>query len=83
GATGTTGATGSQGLPGATGTTGATGAQGLVGPQGPIGLTGSVDPYRRYSICFETKEDRRIMYWGTCKSNGIDGTDFVILATTP
>ena len=86
GATSGVGATGAQGTTGATGATGgvgATGAQGLVGPQGLVGATGSVAPYTRYNVCIEIKGGKSNMFWGTCAANGITGTDFIILATTP
>jgi len=77
GDTGATGATGPKGDTGATGPKGDTGATGATGPAGTIA------PYGKQYVCVVTSGTKRIMYWGTCSSQSLTGTEYFILASFP
>jgi hypothetical protein len=79
GATGAAGAQGSPGIQGATGATGAIGPMGPIGntgPQGPQGVPGSTD-IPSQNVCVDKSEK---MYWGSCESINVKGTDYQIFA---
>jgi hypothetical protein len=79
GAQGIQGEQGEQGNPGIQGATGAIGPMGPIGntgPQGPQGVPGSTD-IPTQNVCVD-KSDK--MYWGSCESIKIKGTDYQIFA---
>jgi hypothetical protein len=79
------GATGPQGSQGIQGATGATGATGAIGPMGPIGNTGPQGPpgvpgsseIPAQNVCIDKSGK---MYWGSCESVNVKGTDYQIFA---
>jgi hypothetical protein len=76
GATGATGAAGAQGAQGIQGATGAIGPMGPIGNTGPQGVPGSTD-IPTQNVCVDKSEK---MYWGSCESIKIKGTDYQIFA---
>ncbi len=77
------GAQGIQGPKGETGSTGATGAKGDTGATGPQGIPGTIAPYGKQYVCVVTTGNKKLMYWGTCSSQGLSGSEYYILATFP
>ena len=65
------------------------GIQGVQGPKGDTGATGSpgapgtLDPWGKQFVCVVNSGAKRAMYWGTCSSQGLTGTEYWILATFP
>ena len=86
GATGPQGLQGPQGPKGETGTAGIQGLQGIQGVKGDTGAqgpAGTIAPYGKQYVCVVPSGARRVMYWGTCSSQGLSGTEYFILATFP
>jgi len=77
------GDTGATGATGATGPRGETGAVGATGPTGPTGPAGTIAPYGKQYVCVVPSGTKRVMYWGTCSSQGLTGSEYFILATFP
>jgi len=65
------------------------GIQGLQGPKGDAGATGpagapaTLDPWGKQFVCVVSTGKKNSMYWGTCSSQGLTGTEYWILATFP
>ena len=65
------------------------GIQGLQGPKGDTGATGptgpaaTLAPWGKQFVCVVTTAKKNSMYWGTCSSQGLTGTEYWILATFP
>ena len=83
GDTGLQGLQGLQGIQGPKGETGTAGAKGDTGATGPQGIPGSIAPYGKQYVCVVTTGSKKAMYWGTCSSNGLSGSEYYILATFP
>jgi hypothetical protein len=62
---------------------GSTGPQGPVGPTGPQGPAGTIAPYGKQYVCVVTTGKKNAMYWGTCSSQNLTGSEYWILATFP
>ena len=77
---------GPQGAKGETGTAGIQGLQGIQGVKGDTGAqgpAGTIAPYGKQYVCVVPSGAKRVMYWGTCSSQGLSGTEYYILATFP
>ena len=59
------------------------GVAGPAGPQGPQGPAATLAPWGKQFVCVVSTGPKRAMYWGTCSSQNLTGTEYWILATFP
>jgi hypothetical protein len=80
--TSATASVGPKGDKGDTGAAGPAGAKGDTGEQGPEGKPGAIEGFERVPVCVDTQtngQNKLAMFYGTCESVGVKGTDITML----